>query len=144
MGPCDDSQVASSGTVPASNGKRPCRRHRCTAALDPQRTSATSPSRDVEQAGTMPHPCARTDRLAVKACAEFGYAFTPSLARQHGLVDDDARLAPVLDVEHCLYVGGAVARETLVGPAQGVRRQDDVVELKERIARIGRLLLENI
>src|SRR5258707_12309660 len=79
-------------------------------------------------------------RLIAKACAEFDHAFAPSLARQHRLVDDDARLAPVLDVEHRLYVGGAVAGETLVGPAEGGRRQDEVVELKVRTVRTGRPL----
>ena len=53
-------------------------------------------------------------------------------------------IAAVLNVEHGLDVGGAVAGETLVRPAQRVRRQDDVVELQDRIVGIGRLLFEDV
>src|SRR5260221_10147505 len=96
-----------------------CAAHRCLPARIPVATRCCSGSirsfipADGSLVLVQDHPA----RLIAKACAEFDHAFAPSLARQHRLVDDDARLAPVLDVEHRLYVGGAVAGETLVGPA---------------------------
>ena len=38
----------------------------------------------------------------------------------------------------------AICGKALVGPADPVWRDDDVVELEDRVARIGRLLLEDI
>src|SRR5687768_3492526 len=52
---------------------------------------------------------------------------------QDGAVDDAARHPAMLDVEHGFHVGRAVAGEALVSPAQGVRRQDHIVELEDRI-----------
>src|SRR5688572_874832 len=68
----------------------------------------------------------------------------PGVACQHGPVDHAARLAPLLHIEHGAHVGGAVAGKTLVGPAERVRRQDDVVEFQDRVVRIGRLLLQHV
>jgi hypothetical protein len=50
----------------------------------------------------------------------------------------------VLNIEDGANIGAAIAGETLVSPAQRVRRQNDIVELQNRVARIGRLLLEHV
>ncbi len=48
----------------------------------------------------------------------------------------------MLDIQHRLYVSRSDHGEVLIGPTQSVRRQDDVVESENGIARVGRLLLE--
>src|ERR1700677_2788583 len=63
---------------------------------------------------------------------------------QHRAIDDGAWRAPLLYVEHRPNVGGAVAGEALVGPAQRMRGENDVVELQDRIVGVGRLLLQNV
>ena len=50
----------------------------------------------------------------------------------------------MLDIQHRLHVGSTIAGEKLIGPAQRMRRQDDVVQLQDRIVGIGRLLRKNV
>jgi hypothetical protein len=50
----------------------------------------------------------------------------------------------MLNVEDGANVRGAIAGKALIGPAEGVWRDNDIVEMKKRIGRIGRLLLKNI
>jgi hypothetical protein len=82
--------------------------------------------------------------LFAKPRSELGHSLLPLVRHQHALVDHEARLAAVLDIEHGAHVGRAVAREALVGPTKRVGRQDHVVQLQDRIVRIGRLLLQHV
>ena len=76
----------------------------------------------------------RVMRSSPKSRAEFGHSLLPYRRLQHGLVDDEARLASVLNIEHRAHVGGADAGEALIRPAQRVRREDNVVEFQQRVA----------
>ena len=87
--------------------------------------SRLPPSSDVTRPSAATQP---SRRLFAEARAEIRQSRFQTCVRQHVAVDDAARLAAVLDVEHRLDVGRAVAGEALVGPAQRVRREDDVVE----------------
>src|SRR5437868_11209546 len=58
---------------------------------------------------------------------------------QHLAIDHTAGRASVLDIDHRPDIGGAVAGKALVRPAQGMGRQNRIVELENRIARLGRL-----
>src|SRR5688572_5809335 len=101
----------------------------------------------------MPAPASLPGRPGISLCRRAlgseaaAIALQPRLeARvlQHGAIDHAARHAAVLDVEDGLHVRRAIAGEALIGPAQGVRRQDHVVELQDRIVRRRRLLLEHV
>ena len=48
------------------------------------------------------------------------------------------------DVLHCLDVRGADPGEALIGPAQGVRRYNNVVELQQRIVGIRGFLRQDV
>jgi hypothetical protein len=74
----------------------------------------------------------------------FRQSSLPRLALEHGTIDYTGGDPAVLEIENRLDVRRAVAGETLVGPAERMRRQDNVVELEDRIGRVGRLLLEDI
>ena len=97
---------------------------RCPASLRPvhSRLSGRSPSGPVHLPAQLP-----------KRCGEICKTLLPNRRCRARLVDDAARLAAVLDLEHRLDVGGAVAGKALVGPAKRMRRQDDIVELEDRI-----------
>jgi hypothetical protein len=62
--------------------------------------------------------------------------------RQHRLIDHQVRLAGVLDVEDSADIAGTVAGKALIGPAQRMWGEDNVVELQNRICSVGRLLLQ--
>jgi hypothetical protein len=73
----------------------------------------------------------------------------PQLACEPGTVDhlpvDDAEWDPApLNVQNRSDIGGAVAGKALVRLAQRMRRQDDIVELQQRVVGAGRFELENI
>ena len=82
--------------------------------------------------------------LAPKAGAEISHAALPALGTEHGPVDDNVRRPSVLDIQHRLHVGSTIGGEKLICPAQRMWRQDDVVQLEDRIVGIGRLLRENV
>src|SRR5262245_49936967 len=63
---------------------------------------------------------------------------------QHVAVDDVPRDAPRSIIENRLARRAAIAQKALVGPAQGVRREDHVVQRQQRIARVDRLRIEHI
>src|SRR6516165_3314831 len=63
---------------------------------------------------------------------------------KHGAIDNAAWDTSVLNVEHSPDVGCPSSSETLIGPAKCVRRHDHVVERKERVVRIGRLLFKHV
>src|SRR4029077_19202788 len=63
-----------------------------------------------------------------EARAVIGHPALPALARQHRFVDHHPRLAAMLHLQHRLGIRGAIAGEALIGPAQGMGRQDHVVE----------------
>src|SRR5262245_33434944 len=50
-------------------------------------------------------------------------------------VHDASRHASLLNIEHRLHVGSAIAGKALIGPAQGMWGQYDVVELENGIIR---------
>src|SRR6185312_9749261 len=68
----------------------------------------------------------------------------PSGALKDIPIDDTARDTPMLEFEHRRDIGSTVAGEALVGPAERVRRQQDVVQRQDRVIRIGRLLFQDI
>src|SRR5258708_5624153 len=63
---------------------------------------------------------------------------------EYRAIDDTAWDSPVPNVEHSPDIGCTVSGEALIGPAECVRRHDDVVEREKRIGRIGRFLLAHI
>src|SRR5207237_4515949 len=69
--------------------------------------------------------------LFAEAPAVFRQALLPWLRPEHVAVDDAGRDAAVLEFEHRPDVRGAAAGEALIGPAERMRRQDDVVELQD-------------
>ena len=61
--------------------------------------------------------------LFAKPRSELGHSLLPLVRHQHALVDHEARLAAVLDIEHGAHVGRAESREALVGPTKRVGRR---------------------
>src|SRR5689334_13414104 len=67
-----------------------------------------------------------------------------SFAVQHIAVDDAAGHPAVLDIEDGADIRRAIAGEALIGPAQGMRGHNDVVEPQQRVIGRRRLELEDI
>jgi hypothetical protein len=63
-----------------------------------------------------------SEASSTKSRPEFRHSLLPGGRLQHGLVDDKAWLTSVLNVEYGADVGGAVAREALIGLTKRVGR----------------------
>src|ERR671910_3505336 len=71
-------------------------------------------------------------------------ALVPRRAVENLPVDDPGRDLPPLQSQHSPHVRRAVAGEALVGPAQGVGGDYDVVEGEQWLIRGGRFDLEHV
>src|SRR5579871_1757425 len=83
--------------------------------------------------------------IGFQPVAQCRNAILPGLAIENRPVDDRSRRSTAVAVlEDCLNIDRAHMGEALIGPAQGVRRQDHVIERKYGIVRIGWLLFQDI
>src|SRR5262245_48055353 len=82
---------------------------------------------------------ARASTIGLQPAAQYGNAIPPGLAIQDRLIDDRSRRGMAVAVfEDCLNIEHAHMRKTLIGPAQGMRRQNDIIQGEYGIAGIGR------